>query len=75
MESLDRHKRKPARFEMKMLGYLFVTIGVISLSHAWINIVDETAGIREIVYLSIGLLSNLWGIGIILRNQRYKKTS
>jgi hypothetical protein len=70
----DLDKRKPANFEMKMLGYLFVIIGIVSLSHSWMNIVVGTAGIKEIIYLALGLLLNLWGIGIILKNQKHKNS-
>ncbi len=51
--------------EDKKIGYSALIVGLISLWCAWVNIIDGHGEFLEVLFLGLGLVASLLGIGLI----------
>ena len=56
--------------EDKKIGYLAIIVGAISLWEAWVDILNKQGDFLDIVFLSLGLISSLFGIALIVQKKQ-----
>ena len=53
--------------EDRKIGLLAVILGLISTLDAWFRIIHHQVGLREIIFLLVGLIATLLGIALLLK--------